>query len=91
MLKNTAYAWRQMIFFLALLPEADFESFISWAKNHLEAQPSKFRRRFEPVLMGLLAASKSSFPEGQAPNAMDTHRFLGWAKDRHWLLDKEAG
>lgn len=86
MLKNTAYAWRQMIVFLALLPKSDLEDFMSWAQSHLEAQPPEFRTRFGPVLTSLMAASKSSLPEGRAADAMGPHRFLGWSKERHWLL-----
>jgi hypothetical protein len=86
MLKNTAYAWRQMIVFLALLPKSDLEDFMSWAQSHLEAQPAEFRTRFEPVLTSLVAASKSSLEEEGATDDMNAHRFLGWSKERHWLL-----
>jgi hypothetical protein len=35
MLKNTAYAWRQMVFFLALLPENAVADLQRWADDHL--------------------------------------------------------
>jgi len=91
MLKNTSYAWRQMIFFLALLPKTDLADFMFWAQGHLEEQSPKFRVRFEPVLTGLVIASKDGLLEGQVPKATDARRFLGWAKGRHWLLDQEPG
>ncbi len=33
MVKNTAYAWRQMIFFLALLPKLEVAEFLRWART----------------------------------------------------------
>ena len=35
MIKNSAYAWRQMIFFLALLPTDTTDTFLAWAHDHL--------------------------------------------------------
>jgi len=52
--KNTAYAWRQMVFFLALLPDRNVADFILWAEDHLSDQSDRaalaalfweFRRR----------------------------------------------
>ncbi len=82
MLKNTAYAWRQMVFYLALLPSGHVQQFLAWADDHLGKQPSDFQNRFQPALTGLqLAADGNSIgEEGTAP------RFLGWTKERHWLL-----
>lgn len=81
MLKNTAYAWRQMIFFLALLPPQDVADFLAWATDHLAAQDETFRNRFAPALEGLsLAANGKPINQGG-------RRFLGWSDTRHWLLD----
>jgi hypothetical protein len=77
MLKNTAYAWRQMIFFLALLPERGVADFLQWAEAHLDEQPEEFRNRFRPALDGLALAAGGRSPE--------SWRFLGWSKTRHWL------
>jgi hypothetical protein len=33
MVKNTAYAWRQMIFFLSLTSDGDSREFLSWAEE----------------------------------------------------------
>jgi hypothetical protein len=84
MVKNTAYGWRQMIFFLALLPPQEVDDFLRWAKQHLEEQSEWFQRRFSRVLRGLALAVKD---EQGAP---DAQRFLGWTDGRHWLL-AEAG
>lgn len=79
MLKNTAYAWRQMMFFLALLPAGDVAAFVSEAERHLNTQPGEFRDRFRPALDGLILAADGRSPEG-------ARRFLGWSKQRHWLM-----
>jgi hypothetical protein len=78
MLKNTAYAWRQMIFFLALLPQAEVDDFAAWADAHLAAQSPGFQERFGPALAGLRAA---------AAGRRDGKPFLGWSRERHWLID----
>lgn len=80
MLKNTAYAWRQMIFFLALLPPDRVAAFLGWAERHLTQQTPAFRSRFEPALAGLATAAAGGSPE------QGGRRFLGWTTERHWLM-----
>lgn len=83
MLKNTAYAWRQMIFFLSLLSKAEREEFLAWSEGHLQEQSEEFRTRFSPALNGLkFAAAGGSI---NAANNGDVRRFLGWST-KHWLL-----
>jgi hypothetical protein len=90
-LKNTAYAWRQMVFFLALLPDRDVTGFLRWAEGHLNAQSEGFRNRFFPALRGLvLVANRASIGTDPARND-DGRRFLGWSKTRHWLLTDLQG
>lgn len=84
--KNTAYAWRQMIFFLALLPQPTVVEFLGWAQEHLNQQPEAFRNRFGPALTGLALAAQRESPEGEAARRAGAQRFLGWSKSRHWLL-----
>jgi hypothetical protein len=86
MLKNTAYAWRQMIFFLALLPGREVADFLSWAQGHLGAQPEGFRIRFSPTLAGLILAANGHSIDGDHARRQGARRFLGWSKKRHWLL-----
>ncbi len=72
--KNSAYAWRQMIFFLSLgRPTA----FLEEAGALLERQPPVFQGRFEPAWRGLVQAT-----QGQAPS----QPFLGWCQGQHWLM-----
>ena len=81
MLKKTGYAWRQMIFFLALLPDADQPAFLDWMRQHLAAQSAAFRARFAPAVTGLASAmaGRGATDDGGRP-------FLGWAVGDHWLM-----
>jgi hypothetical protein len=86
MVKNTAYGWRQMVFYLALMPQTRVVEFLAWANEHLRKQSQEYANRFRPALAGLeLAVS------GQTPGLEDaeSRRFMGWTKKRHWLLDEE--
>jgi hypothetical protein len=74
MLKNTAYAWRQMVFFVSLLPPAQVQEFLHWAHDHLTHQPQKFRERFSHTLAGLERAVAGSSPGADL--------FLGWVGPR---------
>ncbi len=86
MLKNTAYAWRQMIFYLAFLAENHVRDFFTWADQHLVQQPSCFRDRFYPAVQGLRLAAAGTFREEQKA----ARRFLGWTNKRHWLSQHES-
>jgi hypothetical protein len=86
MLKNTAYAWHQMIFFLALLPKNGVVEFLPWAQAHLEKQSDGFQTRFAPAMKGLLLAAEGKALENEAAEALGARRFCGWSKTTHWLL-----
>jgi hypothetical protein len=86
MLKNTAYAWRQMLFFLSLLPKRDVADYLRWAEVHFSSQQADFRNRFRPVLRGLVLAAEGSSIESDSTWKSGVRRFLGWSKTQHWLL-----
>ena len=79
-LKNAAYAWRQMIFYLAVSPKESLPQFLDWAEEHLGKQSTQFNIRFQPAFAGLLLAAK-----GTSPDSPNTRCFLGWSKEKHWL------
>lgn len=85
-IKNTAYAWRQMLFFLSFMPSQEVESFISWADEYLRQQQSEFQTRFRPALSGLAIVA------GGGTIVDDSHgrQFFGWSKEQHWLLPEGA-
>lgn len=82
MVKNTAYAWRQMLFFLSLMPATELPAFMAWAEAHLVEQHADFLARFAPVFAGLERAVRGETPD-KPPRS---RRFLGWAADQRWLL-----
>ncbi|HEY0680834.1 MAG TPA: hypothetical protein VGD45_00745 [Steroidobacter sp.] len=81
MLKNTAYAWRQMIFYLSLQDRGDVAKFLASADAHLREQSEGFQQRFAPVLRGLANAV-----QGKPATDDGGRRFLGWSNVHHWLL-----
>lgn len=85
-LKNTAYAWRQMIFFLSQLSKTDADKFLEWAELHLQEQGKEFRQRFRPALNGLKFAAEGRSLDREDASNPDVRRFLGWSNTRHWLL-----
>ncbi|MGD1898776.1 MAG: hypothetical protein ACFB16_17700 [Phormidesmis sp.] len=95
-LKNTAYAWRQMIFFLSLLPEETVDACLQSMNAHLCEQDPAFESRFRPALAGLILArqqyptgtfsrNKDLFDSSQA-KTINARRFLGWSNTKHWLM-----
>ncbi len=85
MLKNTAYAWRQMVFFLTLLPAREVSDFLGWAEDHLAKQEEGFRDRFRPAFVGLSLAAAGRTLDGDEARQAGSRRLLGWSKERHWL------
>jgi hypothetical protein len=88
MVKNTAYAWRQMVFFLALLPCEEVRELLLWAEQHLSQQRPDFRLRFRPALAGLARATQGLPPEERAgkDRTGNARLLLGWTTEKHWLL-----
>ncbi len=89
MVKNTAYAWRQMVFFLSLASEDERREFLVWAEDHLTKQSDQFQQRFLPAIIGLKLGLDGALIEAHA--ATGARRFLGWSKEPHWLLAGLAG
>lgn len=87
MLKNTAYAWRQMIFYLSQLSPADVGAFLDCARQHLSEQPEEFANRFGPALNGLVLTFGNKPLDDSSATA---RRFLGWTQTKHWLLAADA-
>jgi hypothetical protein len=85
--KNSAYAWRQMLFYLSLAGADEIHGFLDWADEHLAEQREGFRERFAQVMVGLHAvASGGEFAPDGVHGPSGGRRFLGWTLERHWLL-----
>lgn len=85
-IKNAAYAWRQMVFFLSLQDPARPErEFFHQARRALLQQPANFAAKFQPALGALYAAyTWAPFPVERGTSS--PNRFLGWTTERHWIL-----
>ena len=83
-LKNSAYAWRQMVFFLSFVDEKETGQFLQWASEYLSQQTDEFQIRFGPALEGLHAATESQWRGVELPASHQP--FYGWALGKHWLL-----
>jgi hypothetical protein len=90
LMKNGAYAWRQMLFYSSLLGADELARFGAWLASHFETRTAPFRTRFAPVVKGFEAviAGETFDLAGQTPSG--GRRFLGWSVGRHWLLPERA-
>jgi hypothetical protein len=88
LIKKSAYAWRQMVFFLSFIPDDEVHLFLAWARNHLEEQKLTIQEKLLPALRGLeLVASGGVFDrDGIGGKNGEACRFLGWTTERHWVL-----
>ncbi|HEY6252477.1 MAG TPA: hypothetical protein VI685_21185, partial [Candidatus Angelobacter sp.] len=90
MVKNSAYAWRQMVFFLSLLDSSEIRAFIQWTRAEAVRQKSTRAEQFESAVAGLeLVVNGGSIDQQDVQGAFQARRFLGWTTGRHWLLGPE--
>lgn len=78
MLKNTAYAWRQMIVFLSELDASQQSEAWGEIEAVFSGQSEGFRSRLGPAMIGLRNAL-----EHRPRDADGGQIFLGWTLDRH--------
>jgi len=89
MVKNTAYAWRQMIFYLSMLDAARRDGALEAVDALFRKQPAGFQGRFMPAMQGLrLAAQGQRLPQHE-PGSDGARVFCGWSIERHWLLPRD--
>jgi hypothetical protein len=86
MVKNTAYAWRQMMFYLSLSSAAEIDEFLAWAEAHLAETRGPLVQRFRSALIGLAHAAAGHSLDTESAAAAGARRFLGWTDTSHWLL-----
>ncbi len=86
MLKSTAYAFRQALFFLSFVDEPTQRHVIIDLKSLAASQPQDWEERFAPVLGGLEAVLDGGRFDATGYAGTTGRRFLGWAVGRHWLL-----
>ena len=89
MVKNTAYAWRQMLFYLSMLNDSEMHSTVHDIEAHFASQPAPFRQRFMPAMLGLRLAVAGHQLRQDEPSAEGARVFLGWSDKPHWLLSPQ--
>jgi hypothetical protein len=67
------------------------DTFLKWAEEVLVQQTQAFQDRFRPALRGLVAAAAGHTHlfwtlSDDVDHTSQVQRFLGWSKQRHWLL-----
>ena len=77
-MKNSAYAWRQMIFYLSLMKKAELDSFLTWSDEQMQKLPQDFRLRFQPTMRGLTLAASGMTLNNALAAQMGASQFLGW-------------
>jgi hypothetical protein len=79
--KDAAYAWRHLVFFLSFVDEPTQRAFVGWARGELGKVP-----RLAPAVRGLahVVDGGAFAADGTGPDG--ARRFLGWSTERHWLM-----
>ena len=85
-MKNSAYAWRQMLFFLSLLEARNQLQFFSWAIEHMRVQDASLQKAFYPAMLGLRLVAEGKELTEEIFAETGARRFLGWSNGEHWLL-----
>lgn len=85
-IKDTAYAWRQLVFHLSLCAPAEQRRVLDDLDAEAARHADHVAARLAPVLAGLrLVADGGGFaPDGTADGGRG-RRLLGWTTDGHWL------
>ena len=84
-IKDAAYAWRQMIFYLCFAASADHPGFAEQIASRLATQPAHVSDKLTPAVAGLDWVIRGGRLEDA--NATETaRRFLGWSTGGHWPI-----
>ncbi|MEU6387931.1 hypothetical protein [Streptomyces sp. NPDC046939] len=92
--KDAAYAWRQMIFYVSLCPARTQRAFLDWTDEETARHPGHVAARLAPARAGLrLATADPDFrfaPDGTdgTGSASPARRFQGWTTKRHWITER---
>lgn len=85
-IKDAAYAWRQMVFHLSLIPPREQRRVIADLNEETARHPARVADRLVPALAGLaVVAEGGAFGEDGTADGGRARRFVGWSTDRHWM------
>lgn len=85
-IKQSAYAWRQMVFYLSFLNQEEQKVFFDWAINHLAKQKILLQDYISPLITDLIQISKNNIPHVEVMSDKSRRIFWGWS-NQHWLLE----
>ncbi|MFC3500198.1 hypothetical protein ACFOOK_04350 [Micromonospora krabiensis] len=83
--KDIAYAWRQMIFFMSLPQVGDPAEVVADLWRELERTAPDVRDRLRPAVAGLAEAAVGERFDADGRGGAG-RRLLGWTMNGHWLL-----
>lgn len=90
MVKNTAYAWRQAVFFLSFCDEQTQRDAV--ARLRQRVTDADIEDRFAPAVNGLAhVVAGGRFTTHGTVDGQNARRFLGWTVGPHWCLPAELG
>ncbi|MGA8118064.1 MAG: hypothetical protein WCA46_30900 [Actinocatenispora sp.] len=85
MIKNTAYAWRQAVFFLSLCDDRTQRAAVERLRR--QVADAELQDRFSPAVDGLAhVLAGGRFTRAGTVDGTDARRFLGWTVGRHWCM-----
>lgn len=89
-IKDAAYAFRQMVYYLSSVNAAELASFLEATEARVAAASPTLQVRLGPLVSGLAAVAQGQHfdPEGRAGGGL---RFTGWSLGRHWLVETSRG
>lgn len=84
MIKDIAYAWRHLVFYLSVPGDTDARTIVDDLHTQLATAPNPVRQRLTPALVGLgYVAAGGQFTNYHTPAG--GRRLLGWTTNQHWL------
>jgi hypothetical protein len=84
MIKDVAYAWRHLVFYLSLPDTGDPRALIDEFHTGLAAAPDAVRARLGPAVTGLSYVARGGRFAGEHTPA-GGRRLTGWTTGEHWL------
>lgn len=78
--RDAAYAWRQMIFFLSIAPPTALPAFLQRSAAIMESEDDGFQERFAPVLTGLRAVAAGGGFDAYGRTDAGGRRLTAWGR-----------
>ncbi|MBB4933497.1 hypothetical protein F4561_004317 [Lipingzhangella halophila] len=85
-IKDAAYAWRHMLFYLSLCDPGAQESFLAWTDEEVRDQPARVAALLAPALAGLRHVAAGGHVGSDGTDGPG-RRLLGWSTTGHWMRD----